>query len=88
MSLDCACKLLSVKLEVTKARLSLGGRRDRGEELGRTFDCRIILVDKVTLYELDSQARFAHTTAADHHQLVLPEKLLDAKCRQCKSSVL
>lgn len=36
-----------------------------------TFNCRVILVHKVTLDELNSQARLSDATAADNHQLVL-----------------
>jgi len=41
----------------------------------RTFDRRVVFVHKVTLDELYRQATLAHTTAANHHQLVFPEEL-------------
>ena len=40
-----------------------------------TFNCGIVLVDKVALDELDSQARLADSTSAYHHQLVLAKEL-------------
>lgn len=45
------------------------------EKTGRTFDCRVVLVDEVALDELDGQTRFTDTTTADHHQLVLSQEL-------------
>lgn len=36
----------------------------------RTFDSGVILVDKVSLDELDGQARFTDTTSADNDELV------------------
>ena len=41
----------------------------------RTLNCRVILVDKVGLDELDREARLADATAADHDQLVVSGKL-------------
>lgn len=41
----------------------------------RTFDCRVIFVDEVALNQLNGQAGFTDTTAADDDQLVLPQKL-------------
>jgi hypothetical protein len=40
-----------------------------------TFDCRVVLVNKVTLDELDGQTRLSDTTTADDYELVLAEKL-------------
>jgi hypothetical protein len=40
-----------------------------------TFDCGIIFVDKVALYQLDGQARFSDTTTTDDDELVLPQEL-------------
>ena len=41
----------------------------------RTFDCRVVFVDEVTLDELDCEAALSHSTASYHHQLVFPEEL-------------
>lgn len=41
----------------------------------RTFNCRVVFVDEMTLDQLDGQARFTDTTAADHNQLIFSEKL-------------
>ena len=40
-----------------------------------TFDCGVIFVHEMTLYELDGQARFAHASTADDDELVLSQKL-------------
>jgi hypothetical protein len=42
---------------------------------GPTFDCRIILIDEMALDELDGQAGFADTTAADDDELVFSQEL-------------
>lgn len=44
----------------------------------RTFDCRVVLVDEVALDQLDGQARFTDTTAADDDELVLSQELVRA----------
>ncbi len=41
----------------------------------RTLNRWIVFVDEVALDQLDGQAGFAHTTTADHNELVLSEKL-------------
>jgi hypothetical protein len=44
--------------------------------IGRlTLYGRIIFVYEMRLDELDCQARFSYTTAADYHELVLSEEL-------------
>lgn len=40
-----------------------------------TFYSRIVLVDKVGLYELNGQATLAYTSATDDDELVFPQKL-------------
>lgn len=44
-------------------------------EMRRTFDCRVVLVEEVVLDHPDGEARFTHTTAADHHQFVFSRNL-------------
>jgi hypothetical protein len=41
----------------------------------RTFDCRVVFIDEVTLDELDCEAALSHSTASYYHQLVFPEEL-------------
>ena len=41
----------------------------------RTFNCRIVFVDEVTLDELDCETTLAHASSSDNHQLVFPEEL-------------
>ena len=41
----------------------------------RTFDCRVVFIDEVTLDQLDCEAALSHSTASYHHQLVFPEEL-------------
>lgn len=55
-----------------------GGERRNPDAVGkrRTFNCRIILVDKVALDQLDGQARFTDTTTADNYQLILSQELV------------
>lgn len=40
-----------------------------------TFDGRVIFVDEMALDQLDGQARFTDTTAADNDELVLSQEL-------------
>jgi hypothetical protein len=40
-----------------------------------TFNCRIVLVHKVALYQLDRQARLSYTTSTDNDELILAQKL-------------
>lgn len=35
------------------------------------LNSRVILVNEVVLYQLNSERTFAHTTSTDHHQLIL-----------------
>ena len=44
-----------------------------------TLNCRVILVDEMTLDKLDGKARLSDTTTADDHQLVLSHKLCEEK---------
>lgn len=55
-----------------------GGERWNLDAVGRrrTFNCRIILIDEVALDQLDGQARFTDTTAADNYQLILSQELV------------
>lgn len=48
--------------------------RDRGAR-GQTFYCGIVLVDEMTLDELDGQATLADTATAHDDELVLPQEL-------------
>ena len=41
----------------------------------RTFDCRVVFIDEVTLDQLDGEAALSHSTASYDHQLVFPEEL-------------
>lgn len=41
----------------------------------RTFNRRIIFVDKVALDQLDRQTRLSDTTTADNDELILAQKL-------------
>lgn len=41
----------------------------------RTFNCGIIFIDEMTLYQLNSQARLSDSTTANNDELVLSQKL-------------
>lgn len=47
----------------------------------RTFNCRIVFINEVTLDKLNGQARFSDTTAADDDELILAQELSDRKKR-------
>jgi hypothetical protein len=49
----------------------VGGRGDRG----CTFNCGIIFIDEMTLYQLDCQARLSNSTTAHNNELILSQKL-------------
>lgn len=41
----------------------------------QTFDCGIVLVDKVALYQLNGEAGLSDTTTTDHDELVFSQEL-------------
>lgn len=45
------------------------------QQRGWTFDRRIVLINKVALYELNGQAGFAHAAASYNHEFVFAEEL-------------
>ena len=46
--------------------------REMMEGAGRyTFDCWIIFIDEMTLYQLDRQARLSDTTSTYNNELIL-----------------
>lgn len=61
------------------ARRSGVGQKPR-KKTGRTFDCRVVLVDEMALDELDGQTRFTDTTTTNHDQLVLSQELEGNPC--------
>lgn len=50
-----------------------------------TLDGRVIFIYKVTLDQLDGQARLSDTTAADYDELVLSEELGELATRVAQS---
>jgi hypothetical protein len=46
----------------------------KGDEM-YTFDCGIVFVDEMTLYQLDGETRLSHTTAAHNDELIFSQKL-------------
>ena len=38
----------------------------------RTFNCRVVFINEVTLDELDCEAAFAYSSAPYYHQLIFP----------------
>lgn len=41
----------------------------------RTFDCRVVLVDEMSLNELDGQAGLSDSTSSYDHQFILAQEL-------------
>ena len=46
-----------------------------GEDDGRTFNCGIIFIDEMALYQLDRQAGLSDSTTAHNNELVFSQKL-------------
>jgi hypothetical protein len=80
-------------LRYESVRRRRGQKRDRGgigsRVQTRTFDCRVVLVNKVALDELDGQTRLSDTTTTDYYELVLAEELatrVSTRCRDDKTA--
>ena len=48
-----------------------------GRLIALTFNCRVVLVYKMTLDQLYCETALPYTSAAHHHQLVFPQELRD-----------
>lgn len=46
-------------------------RDGEGGERRCTFDCWVIFIDEMTLYQLDSQAGLSNTTSTYNNELIL-----------------